>query len=280
MTTETCFPVKVSHGHVIDVLGKTRYLFLPNIIDLPSQAKEKNSYYCPLVQGNQYMLKTALGLKDSETLSPSVHLRYDPDLLSIELHEQIGKTLNVSLRKIKEALDVAFGKAQDFENELYTRGAEITSSLGDNQALIVVTGRPYNLYDERLNLRLGGNLSKTGITALPMDFLDIRDIDLSDFPNMYWSMGARILKTAKLIKNAPNFFGLHLTNFSCGPDSFNEHFYKYIMGERPYLILELDEHTAVAGVMTRLEAFKNVIQSVQKIEAIQRQTTKFTATGP
>ena len=113
-----------------------------------------------------------------------------------------------------------------------------------------------------------------------MDFLDIRDIDLSDFPNMYWSMGARILKTAKLIKNTPNFFGLHLTNFSCGPDSFNEHFYKYIMEERPYLILELDEHTAVAGVMTRLEAFKNVIQSVQKIEAIQRQTTKFTATGP
>ncbi|MEE8300239.1 MAG: acyl-CoA dehydratase activase, partial [Desulfatiglandales bacterium] len=183
MTTETCFPVKVSHGHVIDLRGKTKYLFLPNIIDLPSQAKEKNSFYCPLVQGNQYMLSTALGLKDSEILSPAVHLRYDPDILSIELHEQIGKTLNVSLRKIKEALDVAFGKAQDFENELYTRGAEITSSLGDNQALIVVTGRPYNLYDERLNLRLGRGLSTTGITALPMDFLDIRDIDLSDFPN-------------------------------------------------------------------------------------------------
>lgn len=279
MTTETCFPVKVSHGHVIDLLGKTRYLFLPNIIDLPAQAKERNSFYCPLVQGNQYMLKAALGLKDSEILSPAVHLRYDPDILSIELHEQIGKTLRVSLRKIKKALDVAFAKGQDFENELYTRGAEITSSLGDNQALIVVTGRPYNLYDERLNLRLGQGLSKTGITALPMDFLDIRDIDLSDFPNMYWSMGARILKTAKLIKNTPNFFGLHLTNFSCGPDSFNEHFYKYIMGERPYLILELDEHTAVAGVMTRLEAFKNVIQSVQKIDAIQKQTTKFTAIG-
>ncbi len=49
------------------------------------------------------------------------------------------------------------------------------------------------------------------------------------------------------------------------------------MGDKPYLILELDEHTAVAGVMTRLEAFKNVIQSVQKIEAVQTQTTKFTA---
>ena len=277
MTTETCYPVKVSHGHVIDLIGNTRYLFLPNIINLPSKKEEKNSFYCPLVQGNQYMLKTALALKDSEILNPTVHLKYDLDLLGIELHEQIGKTLRVALSKIKEALDVAFSRQQDFENEIYKKGAEIISSLANNEPLVVVTGRPYNLYDERLNLRLGQNLSKIGITALPMDFFDLRDIDLSDFPNMYWAMGARVLKTSKLIKNTPNFFGLHLTNFSCGPDSFNEHFYRYIMGDKPYLILELDEHTAVAGAMTRLEAFKNVIQSVQKVEAIQTQTMEFTA---
>lgn len=272
MTTETCYPVKVSHGHVIDLTGKTRYMFLPNIINLPSQKEEKNSFYCPLVQGNQYMLKAALKLKDSEILNPTVHLKYDTGLLSVELHEQIGKILHAGLNKIKEALDTAFSKTQDFENELYKKGAGFTSSLANNQPLVVVTGRPYNLYDERLNLRLGQNLSKIGITALPMDFFDLRNIDLSDFPNMYWGMGTRVLKTAKLIKNTPNFFGLHLTNFSCGPDSFNEHFYKYIMGDKPYLILELDEHSAVAGAMTRLEAFKNVIHSVQEMEAIQTQT--------
>ena len=277
MTTETCYPVKVSHGHVIDLIGKTRYLFLPNIINLPSKDEEKNSYYCPLVQGNQYMLKAALALRDSEILNPTVHLKYDLDLLGIELHEQIGKTLRVSLGKIKEALHVALSRQQDFENEIYEKGAEITSSLVKNEPLVLVTGRPYNLYDERLNLRLGRNLSKIGITALPMDFFDLRGIDLSDFPKMYWAMGARILKTAKLIKNTPNFFGLHLSNFSCGPDSFNEHFYKYIMGDKPYLILELDEHTAVAGAMTRLEAFKNVIKSVQEIESMQTQPIKLAA---
>jgi predicted nucleotide-binding protein (sugar kinase/HSP70/actin superfamily) len=59
----------------------------------------------------------------------------------------------------------------------------------------------------------------------------------------------------------PNCFGLHLTNFGCGADSFIEHFYKHIMGDKAYLILELDEHSAAAGVMTRLEAFKNVIEN-------------------
>ena len=33
------------------------------------------------------------------------------------------------------------------------------------------------------------------------------------------------------------------------------------MGDKAYLILELDEHSAVAGVMTRLEAYKNVIDN-------------------
>jgi predicted nucleotide-binding protein (sugar kinase/HSP70/actin superfamily) len=49
------------------------------------------------------------------------------------------------------------------------------------------------------------------------------------------------------------------------------------MGDKPYLILELDEHTAVAGVMTRLEAYKNVIESVQKVEAAETQTPPITA---
>jgi len=33
----------------------------------------------------------------------------------------------------------------------------------------------------------------------------------------------------------------------------------------------------VAGVMTRLEAFKNVVQSVQKMESMESKTTKITA---
>ena len=130
-----------------------------------------------------------------------------------------------------------------------------------DEPLLVVTGRPYNLHDERLNLRLGRNLGKVGLAALPMDFVDTSGIGLSDFSSMFWALGAEILRTAHRVKHTPNFFGLHLTNFGCGADSFLEHFYKHIMGEKPYLILELDEHSAVAGVMTRLEAYKNVIEN-------------------
>jgi predicted nucleotide-binding protein (sugar kinase/HSP70/actin superfamily) len=36
------------------------------------------------------------------------------------------------------------------------------------------------------------------------------------------------------------------------------------MGKKPYLILELDEHSAVAGAMTRHEAYKNVIENMMQ----------------
>jgi predicted nucleotide-binding protein (sugar kinase/HSP70/actin superfamily) len=76
---------------------------------------------------------------------------------------------------------------------------------------------------------------------------------------MYWGLGAQILRTAQLIRATPHWFGLHLTNFGCGADSFIEHFYKHIMGDKPSLILDLDEHSAAAGMMTRLEAYQHVI---------------------
>jgi predicted nucleotide-binding protein (sugar kinase/HSP70/actin superfamily) len=181
--------------------------------------------------------------------------------LAISLSEQLAAKLGKSGAEIKKALHYAQGKQDRFIMEMHQKGREFLESQDPEKPLVVVTGRPYNLYDERLNLRLGQNMAKIGVTALPMDFIDVSTVDLSDFPSMYWGLGAQILRTAKFIKSHDNYFGLHLTNFSCGADSFIEHFYKYIMGDRPYLILELDEHSGVAGVMTRLEAFKNVIEN-------------------
>jgi predicted nucleotide-binding protein (sugar kinase/HSP70/actin superfamily) len=113
-------------------------------------------------------------------------------------------------------------------------------------------------------LKLGHHLSKIGVTALPMDFIDVGPVSLNDFPKVYWGLGVQILKTARYIRQHANCFGLHLTNFSCGVDSFLEHFYKHLMGRKVHLILELDEHTAEAGVLTRLEAFKNVIGNIMR----------------
>ncbi|MBW1993697.1 MAG: CoA activase [Deltaproteobacteria bacterium] len=266
MVAETCFPVKVSHGHVSFLVGKTSYIFLPTIIDMATPQPSERGFFCPLVQSNSYMVRAALGLDSSQILAPVIHLKHDVDILANQLSNQIQSKLGVSKRAIKRAFSYALEKQNRFVEDLHRKGREILKRQNPNKPIVVVTGRPYNLYDERLNLRLGQNLAKIGVAALPMDFIDVTSVDLKDFPNMYWGLGAQILRTAKLIQEVPNHFGIHLTNFGCGADSFIEHFYKFIMGSKPYLILELDEHSAVAGVMTRLEAFRNVIEnSMQKL---------------
>jgi len=267
MTSETCYPIKVSHGHVKALVGKTRYLFLPSIINTPTPKESERGFYCPLVQSNQYMVRMALELDRDSILSPIIHLKYDPSTLAVELAEQLSGKLGKTKSEIKKALEYGLERQDGFTREMYERGKEITEAHAPDEPLVVVTGRPYNLYDERLNLRLGQNMAKIGVDAMPMDFIDVSTVGLSDFPAMYWGLGAQILRTARFIMDHPNYFGLHITNFSCGADSFIEHFYKYIMGDKPYLILELDEHSAVAGVMTRLEASKNVIENtMQKLD--------------
>ncbi|MFH1480039.1 MAG: acyl-CoA dehydratase activase [Pseudomonadota bacterium] len=275
MAAETCYPVKVSHGHVKELIGKTRYLFLPTIINMPTPRDSEAGFYCPLIQANQYMVRSALDISDDKVLTPVIHLKYDPSTLSLELGEQLSSRLGKGRSGIRKALAYALEKNNQFIREMHDKGRDILDAHDPRAPLVVVTGRQYNLYDERLNLRLGQNLAKIGVKALPMDFIDVSTVDLSDFPSMYWGLGAQILRTAKFIKTCPNYFGLHITNFSCGADSFIEHFYKFIMGEKPYLILELDEHSAVAGVMTRLEAYKNVIDnSISKMSEEFREDFK------
>jgi len=261
---ETCYPIKVSHGHVKTLLGRTRHLFLPTIVDMPTPVPGERGFFCPLVQSNRYMIQQALDLKAVSVLHAIVHLKDDPDAVALELATQLSSALGFGRKAIREALLIGMEKSEAFDRELVEEGRTFLARHDPLEPLVIVTGRPYNLYDERLNLRLGRNLAKIGVSALPMDFLDLGGIDLSDFPSMYWGLGAKILRAAKFIHGQSGAFGLHVTNFSCGADSFLEHFYKAVMEDKPYLILELDEHSAVAGVMTRLEAYRNVIENAME----------------
>lgn len=149
-----------------------------------------------------------------------------------------------------------------FGLQLRRQGEAFLRDIPGSEPVWIVSGRPYNLYDDRCNLSLGRQLSRLGIKAMPIDFLDLDGENLSDFPNMYWGSGSRILRAAKRIARTSNFYGVHITNFGCGVDSFIEHFYCHILRDKPSLILEFDEHSAEAGLITRLEAYRNIVHNI------------------
>ena len=77
---------------------------------------------------------------------------------------------------------------------------------------------------------------------------------------MYWYYGQLDMKATVMLKDIDNVFITYITNFSCAPDSFILHYIKWMMGTKPFLILELDSHSADAGIDTRVEAFLDIIE--------------------
>ncbi len=258
LANEPCFPVKVAHGHVHDLRGKKiDYLFLPSIINMDQDdPHQPRNFLCPYIQTIPYTLTAALGLREEEMLRPVLHFADGPKRLAREL-AAVAEPLRRTGAEIRKAAMMAWDALMQFRAVMRARGREILESpLPGAERLVVIVGRAYNTCDPGLNLDLPKKLRNLGACPVPMDMLPLAQEDISaDFPNMYWKYGQRILKASRVIRKNPRLAAIYLTNFSCGPDSFISSFFKKSMGHKPFLQLELDEHSADAGVITRCEAF-------------------------
>ena len=271
MTCEACFPVKISHGHSALLKDNCDYMFMPLMIEMSSDTKDF-SFYCPYVESNTYVLKAALGLDNNRIIKPAVYINRGLESLKQAFKNEFFR---LGLAFNAETFETAYYKAWEtytsFTEKLLKIGSQVLKNLGDNRAIIVL-GRPYSSYDSRTNLNLFATFSRLGIYAIPQEFLDLSQIEIKkDYSNMYWGFGNRILRTAKLINDDRRLFGLYLTSFSCGPDSFVLHFFTNEMNktEKPYLELELDEHSAGAGVETRLLAFIDAIKNQKSVNTLK-----------
>ncbi len=267
---ETCFPIKITHGHVLNLLEKNvDYLFLPSLIDAAPRNDNSNkkirNFNCPYVQTIPYTIRTALNLDhdDPRILSPIIDLSHGRRRMERSM-EKFGKTLGISRERISHAISSAEEAQAEYHAKIQERGKDILERLQDDDRAVVIISRPYNGCDNALNLDLPKKLSNIGFTAIPMDFLPVeRETDHPDWPNMYWRHGKRILRAADIIRGDQRLSSIFITNFGCGPDSFITHFYRRKMGDKPYLQLEVDEHSADAGAITRVEAFQDSLENAR-----------------
>ena len=101
-----------------------------------------------------------------------------------------------------------------------------------------------------------------------MDCLPLDEVDLvDDWQDMYWKYGQKIYSAAHIVRDDPRLHAIYITNFACGPDSFILHFFKEKMRGKPYLQIEVDEHSADVGAITRLEAFLDSLKNIREDNA-------------
>jgi len=280
VTAQPCFPVKVAFGHITQLLEKkVDYLFLPSMVSAPASFPiNKHNQVCPYVQSFPYQAKAAFAGKLGKAKIVTAPIRLGEGYKLVEKSFiTLGQELNVSAKESRKALKEALAAQEGFEQALKDKGREILRRIGPVQKVFVLVSRPYNGCDDGMNLQLPRKLSELGVQIIPMDMLDVNSAELTDqslHENIYWSYGQRILRAAEIIRRDPRLFAIYLSNFSCGPDSFISTFFKDIMGQKPCLQLEIDEHSADAGVLTRLEAFIESLKNYQSGSAEQASAIK------
>jgi predicted CoA-substrate-specific enzyme activase len=267
---ETCFPAKVAHGHIANLLEKDiDFMFLPSVINLKQRNPSiEQSFACPYAQTIPYFSQAAFDFEEAgvKLLAPYVYLARGAKSVVKSLRG-MGRELDKSDKDIERAVEAGLKAQEMFYEACQKRGAEVLDGLGPEDRAFVIVSRPYNGCDNGVNLELPKKLRDLGALPMPMDFLPLNDVNLSEeWENMYWRYGQKIMSAAEIIRQDRRLFAIYITNFGCGPDSFISHFFTEAMRGKPYLQIEIDEHSADVGAITRCEAFLDSIEHARVTE--------------
>ena len=148
------------------------------------------------------------------------------------------------------------------EQELLRLGKKRMTLTESDIFGIVLSAVPTTFVSDA-NMGIPHKVASRGYYVIPYDMLSAQHFEVDT--KMFWGMGQKIMKAAQFVKQKNNLFGFYVTNFSCGPDSFLLGYFRKLMGSKPSLTLELDQHTADAGIDTRTEAALDIMNSYRQL---------------
>ncbi|MGL5514546.1 MAG: acyl-CoA dehydratase activase-related protein [Sporomusa sp.] len=247
---EVCLPLKVYVGHVASLVGKTDCLFVPRIVSVARQ-----TYTCPKIMGLPDIIRSNIsGLP--EIIDPNISLRQRSiGMLDavIDIGRRLGKSKTSSIGAWYSAWRQAKAK----------RALPVAQSTNIQVGLI---GHKYLIYDKFISMNALDKLLAAGVDIITPDMVPASRIDKAAQgidKKIYWSYCHELAGAALALIGQQAVDGLvFITSFSCGPDSLISEIIKRRAqaGNVPFMLLNLDEHTAEAGLLTRIEAFTDMLK--------------------
>lgn len=281
----TCFPVKILYGHVHWLMeAGVDAIFLPRLVSVAPR-----EYICPKFMGLPDMVVAAFPERN-RILSPLVNLRTDRKHVLSQMQE-IGSRLGSSQMDVVLALKAASQAQREHEAKLQRdswfvprqESLATENHMGQDSAAkgplacmrdvplsVGLLGHSYLVYDEYANMGAISRLERMGVDVVTVDMLSPKRIDVQAdrWPKrMFWTSGRKILGAAREYMEAPVAGIIYITAFACGTDSLTAELVERTVRREskiPQLILNLDEHTGEAGVLTRLEAFVDMLSWRQR----------------
>ena len=273
VVTETCLPIKVYIGHVLNLIDKgVDKILVPSIQSIASKI-----YNCSKIRGLPDLVRNVVK-KDftmiEATLDKSEKNHGLYDFLK-EMAEPFGIT---DMERIKKASKAGWRTYNNFHimsksgmsykkamNYALQGKVFIESQNKEFPISIALISHGYNIFDERTSMKIFDKLEKMDVrvySSLQLSNEQMDDGIKALREDMYWANEREMTGAAGHYLKDMKIDGIiTLTAFGCGPDS--------LMIERitrrakrfnkPLLNLTIDEQTGEAGFITRLEAFVDML---------------------
>lgn len=260
---EFCTPMTAMHGHVSHLLTKADYIFLPFYFEDKDKAEKDKStrrQYCYYTQYLPSVVSNISGMDKKRLVSPVIRYLYTSFHTKLELYKALKRIspTRISFFDISSAFDRAVEwkkTAGTALKKIYTNNGAKGSDID-----VLLVGRPYTVLSDSLNAKIPDIFSSLKVNLFFQDMVDLDGVDISSIApllsEIHWKHAATILRATLLAARTDNLYPVFVTSFKCSPDSFTVDYFKRIMEahDKPYLVLELDEHDSSVGYETRIEA--------------------------
>lgn len=278
--SDACIPVKLFHGHVLDLKDRVDFLFIPRMVSADGRAT-----FCPKFLGLPDMVRHSGG-KLPPIIDPRFNIKVLPGGMFRFLSET-AKRLGLKNLFSRSRAAVYALKKQKIYQSLLLAGLVPGQALKvlqeppvlpppaskrrftgqrSKKLTVALLGYPYAIYDPFVSSNLYQKLQALDVEMITPEQIPPRQLRRMSrvMPqNFFWHYSNRVSWTGLYLleyKGAVDGI-IHVTAFGCGPDAMVDKFLELEAKKAglPFLTLTIDEHTGEGGVQTRLEAFIDML---------------------
>ena len=252
---ELCLPIKIFLGHVRQIADQADWIMIPHLIKV-----ETGAYLCPKFMGLPDLVYHALPDVRDKVCVVTVGPRNIDMLQSLK-----GAALKVGIpeRQIPKTLDV--NNRLPALYELAKSGYPRQSDLKKGRLRIGILGHPYCIYDRCFNLNVFDKLNGLDVDIFTPEMMPENMIGVGSgrlHKELFWSLGRFQFDALEWMIGKLKVDGfIHLSPFACGPEAIIGDMLERRIKQAglPVLKLLFEEHSGEAGMVTRLEAFIDLI---------------------
>lgn len=253
---ETCLPVKVFTGHLLELKESSDAILVPRVVSQYPGMKA-----CPKYLGLPDMARS-FDESLPPVLAPVMDLGDRRGRWAREWHD-LARDLGADTDRASAAVKALVGGLQKA-----ARAKPPAPRTDDERDITIgVAGHLYNVYDTRASLGLLDRITAMGARVTTVEEVPRRFIrrQLNTLPRkIRWDFENRMVGAALHWSRTASVSGvIYVSSFACGPGSMIGALIEDELGEEravPLMTIILDEHSGEGGLITRIEAFLDMIK--------------------